>query len=82
VVTVVFIVFFFTIVELPALIFLGIWIAEQALFGYLGLTQGGGSGGGVAYFAHIGGVLFGLAAIKLFASEKRRQRQLQRAGMA
>jgi membrane associated rhomboid family serine protease len=41
VVTVVFIVFFFTIVELPALIFLGIWIAEQALFGYLGLTQGG-----------------------------------------
>jgi rhomboid family protein len=82
VVTVVFIVFFFTIVELPALIFLGIWIAEQALFGYLGLTQGGGSGGGVAYFAHLGGVLFGLAAIKLFASEKRRQRQLQRAGMA
>jgi rhomboid family protein len=82
VVTVIFIVFFFTIVELPALIFLGIWIAEQALFGYLGLTQGGGSGGGVAYFAHIGGVLFGLAAIKLFASERRRQRQLERAGMA
>jgi membrane associated rhomboid family serine protease len=82
VVTVIFIVFFFTIVELPALIFLGIWIAEQALFGYLGLTQGGGGGGGVAYFAHLGGVLFGLAAIKLFASERRRQRQLQRAGMA
>jgi membrane associated rhomboid family serine protease len=82
VVTVIFIVFFFTILELPALIFLGIWIAEQALFGYLGLTQGGGDGGGVAYFAHLGGVLFGLAAIKLFASERRRQRQLQRAGMA
>jgi membrane associated rhomboid family serine protease len=81
VVTVVFIVFFFTIVELPALIFLGIWIAEQALFGYLGLTQGGGSGSGVAYFAHLGGVIFGLVAIKLFASERRRQRQLQRAGM-
>jgi membrane associated rhomboid family serine protease len=80
VVTVVFIVFFFTIVELPALIFLGIWIAEQALFGYLGLTDGGSGGGGVAYFAHLGGVIFGLAAIKLFASERRRRSQLDRAG--
>jgi membrane associated rhomboid family serine protease len=82
VVTFVFIVFFFTIVELPAIIFLGIWIAEQALFGYLGLTQPVGGGGGVAYFAHIGGFAFGLAAIRLFASKARTQRQLQRAGMA
>jgi membrane associated rhomboid family serine protease len=82
VVTVIFIIFFFTIVELPAILFLGIWIIEQAVFGYLGLTNGGGSGGGVAYFAHIGGVLFGLATIKLFASEARRRRQLERAGMA
>jgi rhomboid family protein len=80
VVTVVFIVFFFTIVELPAILFLGIWVAEQALFGYLGLTDGGGGGGGVAYFAHLGGVIFGLAAIKLFASEQRRRHQLERAG--
>src|SRR4051794_12060759 len=54
VVTFVFIIFFFTIIELPAIIFLGIWIGEQVLFGYLGLTQPSG-GGGVAYFAHIGG---------------------------
>ena len=82
VVTVVFIVFFFTVIELPAMIFLGIWIAQQALFGYFGLTDGGaGGGGGVAYFAHIGGVVFGLAAIKLFASEARRRRQLERAGL-
>jgi membrane associated rhomboid family serine protease len=82
VVTVIFIIFFFTIVELPAMLFLGIWIIEQAVFGYLGLTNGGGSGGGVAYFAHIGGVIFGLLAIKLFASERRRRRQLERAGLA
>src|SRR3954468_1734823 len=44
VVTVVFIIFFFTIIELPAIIFLGIWFAQQALFGYLGLTDGGASG--------------------------------------
>ncbi len=68
VITVIFIVFFFTIVELPALIFLVIWFAQQALFGYLGLINPGESGGGVAYFAHIGGFVFGLLAIKLFAT--------------
>jgi membrane associated rhomboid family serine protease len=81
VVTFVFIIFFFTIVELPALIFLGIWIGQQLLFGYFGLTQPSGGGGGVAYFAHIGGFAFGLAAVKLFASETRRRAQLARAGM-
>jgi membrane associated rhomboid family serine protease len=82
VVTVVFIIFFFTVIELPALIFLGIWFAQQALFGYLGLTDGGAAGGGVAYFAHVGGFLFGLVAVKLFADEARRRRQLERAGLA
>jgi membrane associated rhomboid family serine protease len=82
VVTVVFIIFLFTIVELPALFFLGIWIAEQALFGYFDLNQPAGNGGGVAYFAHIGGFAFGIAAVRLFASEERRRRQLQRAGLA
>jgi membrane associated rhomboid family serine protease len=77
VVTVVFIIFFFTILELPAMLFLGIWILQQALFGYFDLT-GGGQEGGVAYFAHIGGFVFGLVAIKLFASEQRRRRQLER----
>ena len=81
VVTVVFIIFFFTVIELPAMLFLGFWIAQQALFGYLGLTDGGADGGGVAYFAHIGGAVFGLVAIKLFASERRRRRQLERAGL-
>ena len=70
VVTVVFIIIFFTILELPAMLFLVIWFAQQALFGYFGLTDGAGEGGGVAYFAHIGGFVFGLLAIKLFASER------------
>ena len=79
VVTVVFIIFFFTILELPAMIFLVIWFAQQALFGYFDLLQPTGGGGGVAYFAHIGGFVFGLALVKLFASEVRRRRQLERA---
>jgi len=79
VITVIFIIFFFTIIELPALIILGFWFVQQVLFGYFGLSSGGDSGG-VAYFAHIGGFAFGLLAIKLFASERRRQRQIERVG--
>jgi len=75
VVTVIFIVFFFTILELPALLILGFWFVQQVLFGYFDLNTGGTSEGGVAYFAHIGGFVFGLLAIKLFADERKRRRQ-------
>jgi membrane associated rhomboid family serine protease len=81
VVTVVFIIFFFTILELPAILFLGLWILQQALFAYFDLLQPTADGGGVAYFAHIGGFVSGLVLIRLFASEKRRKRQLDRAGL-
>jgi len=66
VVTVIFIIFFFTIVELPALALLGLWFAEQLLFGIANASNPLG-GEGVAYFAHVGGFLFGLAAIRAFA---------------
>jgi membrane associated rhomboid family serine protease len=79
VVTVIFIVFFFTIIELPALLILGFWFVQQALFGYFDLTSGGNAEGGVAYFAHIGGFVFGLIAIKLFADDRKRRRQLDAA---
>jgi membrane associated rhomboid family serine protease len=80
VVTLVFIIFFVTIIELPALLFLVIWIGQQFLFGYFDLI-GPQEGGGVAYFAHIGGFVFGLLLIRAFASEKRRRRQIDRAGL-
>jgi membrane associated rhomboid family serine protease len=78
VVTLVFIIFFFTILELPALLFLVIWIGQQFLFAYFDLLGPDDGGGGVAYFAHIGGFVFGLLLIRAFASEKRRQRQIER----
>ncbi len=65
VLTAIFLIFFFTLLEIPAIAFLGIWIAEQIVFGLAGLTSP--SSGGVAYFAHIGGFAFGLLAIRLFA---------------
>ncbi len=79
VVTFVFIIFFFTILELPAILFLGIWILQQALFAYFDVIQPTGEGGGVAYFAHIGGFALGLLTVRLIAKEERRRRQLERA---
>jgi membrane associated rhomboid family serine protease len=67
----VFIVFFFTLVELPAIFLLGFWFLEQLYLGATGLA-GTGSGEGVAYFAHIGGFAFGALVIRLFVKGKRR----------
>jgi rhomboid family protein len=50
---------FFVIREIPAVWFLGIWIVLQALTGGLALEHPQ-SGGGVAFFAHIGGFAFGV----------------------
>jgi membrane associated rhomboid family serine protease len=73
--SIIFLFFFFTFVEIPALIMLGIWLLLQFLpaIGQLATPELGGEGGGVAYFAHIGGFIFGLALIHLFA--KRRSAQ-------
>ena len=65
VVTLVFIIILFTIIELPALVVLGLWFLLQLLPAFSQPVVD--SGGGVAYFAHIGGFVFGLLAIKLFA---------------
>ena len=67
VITLIFIVFFFTILELPAMLILGFWFLQQVVFGFYEVANPAGGGGGVAYFAHIGGFVFGLAVIKLFA---------------
>ena len=71
VVTIIFIVFFFTILELPAMLVLGLWFLLQLAYGYSDIASPAGGGGGVAYFAHIGGFLLGLALIKLFASRQK-----------
>jgi membrane associated rhomboid family serine protease len=71
VLTLVFIIFFATVIELPALVMLGIWFAQQAVFGAANLTTPTGSSGGVAYFAHIGGFAFGLLTIKLLARRRK-----------
>ncbi|MDQ3572124.1 MAG: rhomboid family intramembrane serine protease [Actinomycetota bacterium] len=71
VLTLVFIVFFVTMIEIPAMILLGIWAALQFLPALGQLGAGGLDGGGVAYLAHVGGFLFGLALIRLFILGRR-----------
>jgi membrane associated rhomboid family serine protease len=72
VLTLVFIVFFVTLIEVPAFILLGIWFALQFVpaIGQTAIPDLAGDPG-VAYFAHVGGFVFGLAAIKLFANRHR-----------
>jgi membrane associated rhomboid family serine protease len=67
VVTLVLLVFLVTVIALPALAVLGLWFLVQLAFGAADLAQPAGEGGGVAYFAHIGGFVFGLLLIRLFA---------------
>ncbi|MCS7181493.1 MAG: rhomboid family intramembrane serine protease [Thermoanaerobaculum sp.] len=55
----VFLGFFVTMTELPAPVFLILWFIIQFFSGTLSLAAAGGAGGGVAWFAHIGGFLAG-----------------------
>jgi membrane associated rhomboid family serine protease len=70
VLTLIFLIFFVTFIEIPAVLVLGVWFLEQLYFGVADLSHP--TGGGVAYFAHIGGFAFGLIFIRAFATRIRR----------
>lgn len=67
--TLIFFGFFIQVVRLPAFFVLGFWIVIQFINGIL--SKGIVGQGGVAWFAHIGGFLFGLFTIKLFLGKRR-----------
>jgi membrane associated rhomboid family serine protease len=54
------------LVEIPAIIFIGIWFLIQVFSGTQAL-QDSAAAGGVAYWAHIGGFVCGLLLVGLFA---------------
>jgi hypothetical protein len=60
--------FFFTFVEVPAFIFLGI----RFLFQFLIAAGSAGQPGGIAWGAHIGGFLFGIIFLKVFTMMPKR----------
>jgi len=72
VLSLVFIVYFVTLIEVPAFILLGVWFVLQFLpvVGQTAIPDLAGDPG-VAYLAHVGGFVFGLATIKLVANRYR-----------
>ncbi|MDQ3759759.1 MAG: rhomboid family intramembrane serine protease [Actinomycetota bacterium] len=70
VVTLVIIIFFVTLIEIPAMILLGIWALLQFIpaLGQVGTGDLGGDS--VAYLAHVGGFIFGLIMIKVFTARR------------
>jgi membrane associated rhomboid family serine protease len=66
--TLVFFGFYVDVVRLPALIVIGFWAIIQMVNGLA--SSGSVALGGVAWFAHIGGFLYGLVAIYLFTGKK------------
>ncbi|KAA3610351.1 MAG: rhomboid family intramembrane serine protease [Calditrichaeota bacterium] len=60
-----FLVIIIRVIKVPAIIALGLWFLFQLYNGYFSAIQPLG-GGGVAWFAHIGGFLSGFILIKLF----------------
>jgi membrane associated rhomboid family serine protease len=65
--TLIFIVIFIKIIRLPAILLLSIWFFLQVFFS---------QGEGVAWYAHIGGFIFGALTIRLFARKARHRRRL------
>jgi membrane associated rhomboid family serine protease len=65
----VFIFFFIFLREIPAVAFLGLWFLFQLWEGGFSILQPQ-AGGGVAFFAHIGGFVFGLLTVRLLATRR------------
>jgi membrane associated rhomboid family serine protease len=56
---------FYFLVEVPAFLFLGVWFLFQLWEGGFSLTHPE-AGGGVAFFAHVGGFIFGAVTVRIF----------------
>jgi len=59
--------YFIAVVRIPAFFFLGFWFLLQLLYAWIDL------GGGVAYWAHIGGFAAGMFLALIFRRRKRKQ---------
>ena len=58
-------------VRISAWVFLGFWFLYQLVEANFGLFGASANGGGVAFFAHVGGFLFGVLVARLLASAGR-----------
>jgi membrane associated rhomboid family serine protease len=74
VLTLVPLIFYYEIFELPAIVLLGFWFVMQLFSaGAIAVTANSSGGGGVAFMAHVAGFIFGMMAVFVF---KKRQTQM------
>lgn len=73
--TLVFIFFFVTFVQVPAGIMLAYWFLIQLMSGVGSIATTQATSGGVAWFAHVGGFLAGLVLIKVMGTRERYSRR-------
>jgi membrane associated rhomboid family serine protease len=72
VVTLIFIFFFITTVDIPAFFLLLYWFAIQFFSGFGSIADAESwQGGGIAYFAHVGGFVAGMGLILLMPTKQR-----------
>jgi membrane associated rhomboid family serine protease len=64
---------FVFLVRIPAWVFLGLWFLAQLFEGNFGIFSAHAHGGGTAFFAHVGGFLFGLLVARLLAGVRGRE---------
>lgn len=70
-------IFFYPLfIEVPAVVFLGIWIYTQFFSGVLSLSQTG-QVGGIAWWAHVGGFVAGMLLRFVFVRKKRYEDTVQ-----
>jgi len=74
VLTVIFLVFFFDLIEIPAIFFLGIWFLLQLINGLGALGVASAEGGGTAFWAHAGGFVVGVLTGAILRRRDRRWR--------
>jgi hypothetical protein len=60
------------LVRIPAWVFLGVWFLYQFVEGNFGLFSANANGGGTAFFAHVGGFVFGVLVARLLAGARAR----------
>lgn len=69
--TLIFLGIFVQVVRVPALFIIGFWVVIQFINGLI--SKGTALDGGVAWFAHIGGFIFGLLIIKTMLNTRKKR---------
>ncbi|MEO1132314.1 MAG: rhomboid family intramembrane serine protease, partial [Cyanobacteria bacterium J06639_1] len=60
-------------IQVPALFYLGWWFVQQTFYGVASLGVPANMSGGIAFFAHVGGFVAGVALFKAFSIRRSSQ---------